>query len=105
HTTAPTPMDPATGLMPHHGRAVAPALGLAGELAKQAANVLAKLYDAFLGTDASQIEINPLAITAGNKLMVLDAKVGFDSNAEFRHPDLEQLRDITEEDPMTGRSQ
>jgi len=98
-------IDPATGLMPHHGRAVAAALGLSGDLAKQAANVLARLYDAFLGTDASQIEINPLAITAPNngegaKLMVLDAKVGFDDNAEFRHPDLEQLRDITEEDPM-----
>jgi succinyl-CoA synthetase beta subunit len=93
-------IDPATGLMPHHGRAVAAALGLSGDLAKQAANVLARLYDAFLGTDASQIEINPLAITAGNRLMVLDAKVGFDDNAEFRHPDLEQLRDITEEDPM-----
>src|SRR6187399_954579 len=93
-------IDPATGLMPHHGRAVAAALGLSGDLAKQAANVLAKLYDAFIGTDASQIEINPLAITAGNKLMVLDAKVGFDNNAEFRHPDLELLRDITEEDPM-----
>ena len=93
-------IDPATGLMPHHGRAVAAALGLSGDLAKQAANVLAKLYDAFIGTDASQIEINPLAITDGGKLMVLDAKVGFDNNAEFRHPDLEQLRDITEEDPM-----
>ena len=93
-------IDPATGLMPHHGRAVAAALGLSGDLAKQAANVLAKLYDAFIGTDASQIEINPLAITAGNKLMVLDAKVGFDNNAEFRHPDLELLRDIIEEDPM-----
>jgi succinyl-CoA synthetase beta subunit len=93
-------IDPATGLMPHHGRAVAAALGLSGDLAKQAANVLAKLYDAFLGTDASQIEINPLAITDDGKLMVLDAKVGFDNNAEFRHPDLEQLRDISEEDPM-----
>src|SRR4029453_5586451 len=93
-------IDPATGLMPHHGRAVAAALGLSGDLAKQAANVLAKLYDAFPGTDASQIKINPLAITAGNQLMVLDAKVGFDNNAEFRHPDLEQLRDISEEDPM-----
>jgi succinyl-CoA synthetase beta subunit len=93
-------IDPATGLMPHHGRAVAAALGLTGDLAKQAANVLAKLYDAFLGTDASQIEINPLAITGDGKLMVLDAKVGFDNNAEFRHPDLEQLRDISEEDPM-----
>jgi len=93
-------IDPATGLMPHHGREISAALGLSGDLAKQAANVLAKLYDAFIGTDASQIEINPLAITEGGKLMVLDAKVGFDNNAEFRHPDLEQLRDISEEDPM-----
>jgi succinyl-CoA synthetase beta subunit len=93
-------IDPTTGLMPHHGRAVAAALGLKGDLAKQAARVLAKLYDAFIGTDASQIEINPLAITGDGTLMVLDAKVGFDSNAEFRHPDLEELRDITEEDPM-----
>ena len=92
-------IDPATGLMPHHGRAVAAALGLTGDLARQAAKVLAKLYDAFIGTDASQIEINPLAITGDGTLLVLDAKVGFDNNAEFRHPDLEQLRDITEEDP------
>ena len=93
-------IDPATGLMPHHGRAVAAALGLTGDLAKQAQNVLAKLYDAFLGTDASQIEINPLAITEDGKLLVLDAKVGFDSNAMFRHKDLAELRDLTEEDPM-----
>src|SRR5213596_1844626 len=93
-------IDPATGLMPHHGRAVSAALGLSGDLAKQAGKVLAKLYDAFIGTDASQIEINPLAVTDDGKLLVLDAKVGFDNNAEFRHPDLEQLRDITEEDPM-----
>jgi succinyl-CoA synthetase beta subunit len=93
-------IDPATGLMPHHGRAVAAALGLTGDLSKQAGKVLAKLYDAFLGTDASQIEINPLAVTDKGELMVLDAKVGFDNNAEFRHPDLEQLRDLTEEDPM-----
>ena len=93
-------IDPATGLMPHHGRAVAAALGLTGDLAKQAANVLAKLYDAFLGTDASQIEINPLAVTDDGKLLVLDAKVGFDSNAMFRHKDLAELRDLSEEDPM-----
>ena len=93
-------IDPATGLMPHHGRAVAGALGLSGDLAKQCARVLAKLYEAFLGTDASQIEINPLAITDKQQLMVLDAKVGFDSNADFRHPDLEQLRDLSEEEPM-----
>ena len=93
-------IDPATGIMPHHGRAVAAALELSGDLAKQAQNVLAKLYDAFLATDASQIEINPLAVCAGDKLLVLDAKVGFDSNAMFRHKDLVELRDLTEEDAM-----
>jgi succinyl-CoA synthetase beta subunit len=93
-------IDPATGLMPHHGREVAAALGLSGDLSKQAGKVLAKLYDAFIGTDASQIEINPLAVTDKGQLLVLDAKVGFDNNAEFRHPELEQLRDLTEEDPM-----
>lgn len=92
-------IDPATGLMPHHGRAVANALGLAGDLAKQAQTTLAGLYAAFLGTDASQIEINPLAVCAGDKLLVLDAKVSFDSNAMFRHKDLAALRDLTEEDP------
>jgi succinyl-CoA synthetase beta subunit len=93
-------IDPATGLMPHHGREVAAALGLSGDLAKQAGKVLAKLYDAFVGTDASQIEINPLAVTDKGELLVLDAKVGFDNNAEFRHPELEQLRDLSEEEPM-----
>jgi succinyl-CoA synthetase beta subunit len=93
-------VDPATGFMPHHGRAVAHALGLQGELAKQAQKVAKLLYDAFLGTDASQIEINPLAVTDKGELLVLDAKVGFDNNAEFRHPDLEGLRDESEEDPM-----
>ena len=96
-------IDPATGFMPHHGRAVAGALGLTGDLAKQAANVASKLYDAFVGTDAEQIEINPLAVTrdegSGAKLLVLDAKVAFDGNAMFRHKDLAELRDLTEEDP------
>ena len=93
-------VDPATGFMPHHGRAVANALGLEGDLAKQAQSLAGKVYDAFLGTDASQIEINPLAVTDDNKLLVLDAKVGFDSNSLFRHKDLLELRDETEEDPM-----
>ncbi len=95
-------IDPATGLMPHHGRSVAAALGLSGDLAKQCAKVLAGLYAAFIGTDASQIEINPLAVCPtpeGDQLLVLDAKVGFDSNAMFRHKDLAELRDLTEEDP------
>src|SRR5215218_2940652 len=93
-------VDPATGLMPHHGREVAATLGLTGDLAKQAGKVLAKLYEAFIGTDASQIEINRLAVTDKGQLLVLDAKVGFDNNAEFRHPDLQEMRDLTEEDPM-----
>jgi succinyl-CoA synthetase beta subunit len=95
-------IDPATGLMPHHGRSVAAALGLTGDLAKQCAKILSGLYDAFLGTDAEQIEINPLAIcptAEGDKLFVLDAKVAFDGNAMFRHADLANLRDLTEEDP------
>jgi succinyl-CoA synthetase beta subunit len=93
-------VDPATGLMPHHGREVAAALGLSGDLAKQAGKVLGSLYAAFIGTDASQIEINPLAVDDKDRLLVLDAKVGFDNNADFRHPDLHELRDLTEEDPM-----
>ncbi|MEH3046054.1 ADP-forming succinate--CoA ligase subunit beta [Sphingomonas adhaesiva] len=96
HTFA---VDPATGFQPHHGRAVANALGLTGDLAKQAQSLAGKVYDAFLGTDAAQIEINPLAVTEDDKLMVLDAKVGFDGNALFRHKDLMELRDETEEDP------
>lgn len=91
-------VDPATGFQPHHGRAVAKALGLSGDLAKQANKIAGQLYEAFLATDASQIEINPLAIS-GDRLLVLDAKVGFDSNALFRHKDLVELRDETEEDP------
>ena len=95
-------IDPASGLMPHHGRSVAKALGLTGDLAKQAQTVLAGLYAAFIGTDAEQIEINPLAVCEGangDELLVLDAKVGFDGNAMFRHKDLAELRDLTEEDP------
>ena len=92
-------IDPATGFMPHHGRAVAAALELTGDLAKQASSVASKLYDAFLGTDAEQIEINPLAVSQDGELLVLDAKVAFDGNAMFRHADLAALRDLTEEDP------
>jgi len=93
-------IDPATGFQPHHGRAVAYALGLEGDLNKQAQKISKQLYEAFLGTDASQIEINPLAVTEQGQLLVLDAKVGFDSNAMFRHEDLDALRDESEEDPM-----
>jgi succinyl-CoA synthetase beta subunit len=92
-------VDPATGVMPHHGRRVASALGLAGDLAKQAEALLPKLYAAFVGKDMSLLEINPLVVTKDEKLICLDAKVGFDDNALFRHADAAALRDITEEDP------
>jgi succinyl-CoA synthetase beta subunit len=91
-------IDPATGVMPHHGRRVASALGLAGDLAKQAEALLPKLYAAFVGKDMSLLEINPLVVTKDDKLICLDAKVGFDDNALFRHADVAALRDITEED-------
>lgn len=91
-------VDPVTGVMPHHGRSVAKALKLTGELAKQAASLVDQLYAAFVGTDMSMLEINPLIVTKDGNLRVLDAKVSFDSNALYRHPDLADLRDLTEED-------
>jgi succinyl-CoA synthetase beta subunit len=91
-------VDPATGIMGHHGRAVAEALGLSGDLAKQAADLVAKLYQAFVTKDMSLLEINPLVVTRDNKLVCLDAKIGFDSNALYRRPDIVGLRDFTEED-------
>jgi len=91
-------VDPATGIMPHHGRRVAQALKLAGDLAKQAEALLPKLYAAFGAKDMSLLEINPLVITKDGKLICLDAKIGFDDNALYRHPDIVALRDLTEED-------
>ena len=91
-------VDPATGIMPHHGRAVADALGLKGDLARQAGVLVAQLYAAFIAKDMEMLEINPLIVTMDDKLKVLDAKVSFDGNAMYRHPDIAQLRDETEED-------
>ncbi|MCA3633851.1 MAG: ADP-forming succinate--CoA ligase subunit beta [Methylobacterium sp.] len=91
-------VDPATGVMPHHGRAVAKALGLTGDLAKQAELLTGQLYRAFVEKDMAMLEINPLIITKDAKLKCLDAKIGFDSNALYRHPDVMELRDLTEED-------
>ena len=91
-------VDPATGIQPFHGRKVADALGLTGDLAKQAGKVTEVLYTAFTDTDMAMLEINPLIVTKDAKIKVLDAKVTFDSNAMFRHPDLMPLRDETEED-------
>jgi succinyl-CoA synthetase beta subunit len=91
-------VDPATGVMPHHGRRVAQMLGLTGELAKKAESLVAKLYAAFVAKDMSMLEINPLVVTKSNDLICLDAKIGFDDNALYRHPDVVALRDLTEED-------
>ncbi len=91
-------IDPATGVFPTHARALASALGLKGDLAKQGAKLLSQLYTAFNAKDMDMLEINPLIITGDDRLLVLDAKVSFDSNALFRHPDIVELRDTTEED-------
>src|SRR5215211_7033033 len=91
-------VDPATGIMPHHGRTVAKALGLSGDLAKRAASLLGKLYRAFTEKDMSMLEVNPLVITKDDKLVCLDAKIAFDSNALYRHPEIMALRDESEED-------
>ncbi len=91
-------VDPATGIMPHHGRTAARALGLAGDLAKQIESLVTKLYAAFLAKDMSMLEVNPLIVMSNGQLRVLDAKVAFDDNALYRHPDIVALRDESEED-------
>ncbi len=93
-------IDPAAGFMPHHGRAVAFALKLSGDLNKQAQKLARQLFDAFVALDCEMLEINPLVETIDGKLLVLDTKMSFDSNALYRHPDVEAMRDETEEDPM-----
>jgi succinyl-CoA synthetase beta subunit len=91
-------VDPATGAMPFHGLKVAKALGLKGALAKEAQDLVAKLYRAFVAKDMSMLEINPLIVTKDGHLRCLDAKISFDSNALYRHPEIMELRDLTEED-------
>jgi succinyl-CoA synthetase beta subunit len=92
-------VDPVEGFMPHHGRAVAFALNLQGDLNKQAAKLAEQMYNAFIATDMAMLEVNPLVETTDGKILVLDAKVSFDSNALYRHPDIFALRDESEEDP------
>ena len=84
--------------MPHHGRTLAKALGLVGDLAKQAEKLAAGLYAAFLAKDMAMLEINPLIVSKDGSLRCLDAKVTFDANALFKHPDIVALRDEAEED-------
>ncbi|GGO12037.1 succinate--CoA ligase [ADP-forming] subunit beta [Iodidimonas muriae] len=97
-------IDPATGLMPHHQRRVAFSLGLSGDALKKTMKVVKALYDAFIDLDASLLEVNPLVVTKDNDVVVLDAKMSFDGNALFRHPDVRELRDESEEDEMELRA-
>lgn len=92
-------IDPACGYMPFHGRNIAFALGLRAKQIKQCIELIGNLYRAVLAKDMSLLEINPLVITEEGDLLVLDAKVNFDSNALYRHPDVQELRDLDEEDP------
>ena len=91
-------VDPATGVMPHHGRTVAKALHLKGELAKEAGVLVEQLYTAFVAKDMAMLEINPLIVTTDNHLRCLDAKISFDTNSLYRQADIVALRDETEED-------
>ena len=91
-------VDPATGAQPHHGRMVAHALGLEGDQAKQVVVLTEQLYSAFVAKDMAMLEINPLILSAEGQMRCLDAKISFDDNAMYRHPDIQALRDLGEED-------
>ena len=94
------PIDPATGIEPFHARRLAFELGLGGGEVKAMTELVVALYRAFVELDASLAEINPLVVTGNGVLVALDAKMSFDDNALFRHPEIEALRDIDEEDPI-----
>jgi succinyl-CoA synthetase beta subunit len=93
-------IDRGTGIVPFQARKLAFGMGLEGGAANKLVKVLEAVYRAFVETDASMIEINPLVLTRSGELLALDAKVSFDDNALYRHPDLRDLRDVTEEDPL-----
>jgi succinyl-CoA synthetase beta subunit len=92
-------VDPASGISGFHGRRLAAGLGLTGKQASALGKFVAGIYAAYLALDCAVIEINPLVVTAAGDVVALDAKVSFDDNALFRHPELEKLRDEGEEDP------
>ena len=97
-------IDPATGIMPFHCRSIAFFLGFKGEDAKKMVSIVSSVYNAFIDTDATQIEINPLVKTPEGKILALDAKMNFDDNALFRHPDIAKLQDEDEEDELELRA-
>jgi succinyl-CoA synthetase beta subunit len=92
-------IDPASGYQPFHGRRIAFAFGLEGKLVAQCVKLVGDLYNLMLAKDMSMLEINPLIVTKDGTLSCLDAKMSFDSNALYRHPDIVDMRDLTEEDP------
>ncbi|MEQ8246459.1 MAG: ADP-forming succinate--CoA ligase subunit beta [Alphaproteobacteria bacterium] len=98
-------IDPATGIQPFHARKVAFALGLEGEQIKSTVRFVLGAYKAFVATDASLLEINPLVVTGAGSVVALDAKMNFDDNALFRHKDIAALRDENEEDPAEIEAQ
>ncbi|MEI7606751.1 MAG: ADP-forming succinate--CoA ligase subunit beta [Rhodospirillaceae bacterium] len=92
-------VDPATGIQQYHARKIAFGLGLEGKQIQVATKFLIAMYKAFTDLDAAMVEINPLVVTGEGQVIALDAKMGFDDNALFRHKDIEELRDESEEDP------
>ncbi|NDF11390.1 MAG: ADP-forming succinate--CoA ligase subunit beta [Proteobacteria bacterium] len=97
-------VDPATGIQGCHARKLAYGIGLSGDKVKEFSKFVFALYNAFVGTDSSMFEINPLVETKEGNFIALDAKINFDDNALFRHPDLEALRDESEEEPLEARA-
>lgn len=97
-------VDPVMGIQPFHCRSIAFRLGFLGDQLKQMMKIAESAYNAFIGTDASQIEINPLVVTTEGNLLALDAKINFDDNGLFRHPEIATLRDEDEEDPLETRA-
>jgi len=93
-------IDPVTGLQEHHARRLAFGLGLEGKQVGSAVKLITALYEAFVETDASLVEINPLVVTGAGEVIALDAKMNFDDNALYRHPDIEEMRDPSEEEPV-----
>src|SRR5204863_5427220 len=93
-------VEPGVGIVPFEARQLGFAIGLDGPQVNKFVKVATALYDAYLATDASLLEINPLVVTASGDLLALDAKMNFDDNALYRHPELKELRDTAEEDPL-----
>src|SRR6516162_6642745 len=93
-------IEPGVGIVPFEARQIGFAIGLDGPQVNKFVKLATALYEAFVVTDASLVEINPLVVTAAGELLALDAKMNFDDNALYRHPDIKDLRDLTEEDPL-----